>query len=212
MSLEQIGAMVGRHPSTVAYWLKRHGLVANGRAKHAPKGGLPREELARLVVGDLTLHAIAERFEVSVATVRYWIDRHGLTRPRSAGRTEVERALEEGRRTLLRECVRHGWTTFVIEGSGRTRCRRCRVDDVSAWRRRAKARLVAEAGGCCRLCGYEECQAALQFHHLDPTTKSFELSLRGSTKSMATLRAEAAKCVLLCANCHAAVEAGFTTL
>jgi len=29
---------------------------------------------------------------------------------------------------------------------------------------------------------------------------------------MAALRAEAAKCVLLCANCHAEVEAGYTKL
>jgi hypothetical protein len=31
--------------------------------------------------------------------------------------------------------------------------------------------------------------------------------VRGITRSLARLRAEAAKCVLLCANCHAEVEA-----
>lgn len=83
---------------------------------------------------------------------------------------------------------------------------------VSDWRRRMKRRLVAEAGGKCRLCGYDACMAALEFHHLDPSAKSFPLSRRGITRSFAELQAEAAKCILLCANCHAEVEAGHSTI
>ena len=56
------------------------------------------------------------------------------------------------------------------------------------------------------LCGYAECHAALQFHHVDPSQKSFALSREGVTRSLAQAREEAAKCVLLCANCHAKVE------
>ena len=37
LSLEQIGVIVGRHPSTIAYWLARHGLRANGR-RSTPQG------------------------------------------------------------------------------------------------------------------------------------------------------------------------------
>jgi hypothetical protein len=54
--------------------------------------------------------------------------------------------------------------------------------------------------------------AALQFHHLDPARKSFALSRNGVTRSLAELRAEAAKCVVLCANCHAEVEVGYSTI
>ena len=56
-------------------------------------------------------------------------------------------------------------------------------------------------------CGFAEHPAALQFHHVDPATKSFSLSVQGVTRSLAKARAEARKCVLLCANCHAQVEA-----
>jgi transposase len=212
LSLDQIGAIVGRHPSTVAYWLKKYGLVANGHEKHSPKGGLPRDELGALVDAGETLEAIAIAFDVSAHTVRYWIARYGLPRPHSRRRAELERAISEGERTLLRDCRVHGWTLFVIENSGRARCRRCRIERVSAWRRRAKATLVEEAGGACILCGYDRCLAALQFHHVDPSTKSFSLSLHGAIRSMKQLRAEAAKCVLLCANCHAEVEAGVSEL
>ena len=69
----------------------------------------------------------------------------------------------------------------------------------SWWPRRA---------GACALCGYDRASAALQFHHLEPTEKAFALSGRGMTLSLAAAREEAAKCVLLCANCHAEVEAG----
>lgn len=212
LSLERIGAIVGRDPSTVAYWLQKHGLVANGHAKHTAKGGLPRDELETLVRAGETLAVIAESFDVSMRTVRYWIERYELPRPHSVRRTAIERALEEGRRTLFLDCGIHGWTVFVLENSGRSRCRACRMERVAEWRRRTKAKLVAEAGGECRLCGYKRCQAALQFHHLDPSKKSFALSLRGVTRSIEELRAEAAKCVLLCANCHAEVEGGFSQL
>jgi len=72
--------------------------------------------------------------------------------------------------------------------------------------------LVEEAGGRCVICGYAQCQRALQFHHLDPTTKSFHLGQHGHSRSIARSRAEARKCALLCANCHAEVEAGLVEM
>jgi hypothetical protein len=38
------------------------------------------------------------------------------------------------------------------------------------------------------------------------------LSYKGNALALATLRAEAEKCVLLCSNCHAEVEGGVTAL
>ena len=110
------------------------------------------------------------------------------------------------------ECSTHGQAIFILEGRGYYRCTRCRMETVSYWRRRAKRRLLASVGGSCVICGYDKCPAALQFHHLEPADKRFAISRQGVTRSFAELRAEAAKCVLLCANCHAEVEAGYTTL
>jgi hypothetical protein len=45
LSLPQIGALTNRDPSTVGYWVEKYGLVANGQAKYAPRGGLTREQL-----------------------------------------------------------------------------------------------------------------------------------------------------------------------
>ena len=62
------------------------------------------------------------------------------------------------------------------------------------------------------MCGYDRCVGALEFHHLVPAEKSFSLSHRGVARSIAKARAEANKCALLCANCHAEVEAGLIVL
>jgi len=45
MSLETIGSEVGKHPSTVGYWMKKHELRALGAAKFAGRGGLRKADL-----------------------------------------------------------------------------------------------------------------------------------------------------------------------
>jgi 5-methylcytosine-specific restriction endonuclease McrA len=112
----------------------------------------------------------------------------------------------------MRVCRTHGETEFVLEGRGYYRCKECRKQRVVEWRRRSRLKLVAEAGGACLLCGYDRYVGALHFHHLDPTQKEFAVSGRGFTRSIAKMREEAAKCVLLCSNCHAEVEAKVATL
>lgn len=184
------------------------------RSKYAPRGGLSRAQLEPLVVSGATIREMAIELDRSPSTVRHWLKRHGLRVSNRRGRRpyipreHVEAALADGRRTLDGVCPIHGDTVFVIENSRRARCRECRIRRVMARRRTTKRILVEEAGGSCRLCGYDRCLAALEFHHLDPATKSFALSLRGVTRSLAKLRQEAKKCVLLCSNCHAEVEAG----
>jgi hypothetical protein len=86
------------------------------------------------------------------------------------------------------------------------------MEAVARRRRRVKEALVAEAGGRCLLCGYDRCIGALAFHHLDPGSKEFGLAAGGLARSLSKSRAEAAKCVLLCSNCHAEVEAGISPL
>jgi len=109
-SIESIAREVGRAPSTVSYWVAKHGLVSSHAAKHAARGGIAREELEPLVAAGLSMRAMGV--------------------------------------------------------------------------------------------------AALQFHHLDRAQKAFELSHGGVARALEAARAEAVKCVLLCANCHAEVEVG----
>ena len=59
---------------------------------------------------------------------------------------------------------------------------------------------VKMASGC-ELCGYNEHPAALQFDHIDPSTKEFSLG-RSKAVSFQRMKDEIAKCRVLCANCH----------
>ncbi len=69
--------------------------------------------------------------------------------------------------------------------------------------------LLSLFGSKCQICGYDKCEAALDFHHIDHAQKLFDIS--GSNlykRQMESLLHEAAKCVLLCANCHREVHFG----
>ena len=65
--------------------------------------------------------------------------------------------------------------------------------------------LKQERGGACEICGFNTSLRALQFHHINPTEKSFKISeCRGC--SIDKLRAEADKCALVCGNCHVMIH------
>ena len=62
---------------------------------------------------------------------------------------------------------------------------------------------INQKGGKCEYCGYNQNISALDFHHLDPSTKSFQLDSRHfSNTNLESLQEELDKCILLCANCH----------
>jgi hypothetical protein len=58
--------------------------------------------------------------------------------------------------------------------------------------------LIEKMGGKCVECG---CTETLEFDHIDPSTKLFNIAA-GYTKPKETLLAEVAKCQLLCNKCH----------
>lgn len=82
-------------------------------------------------------------------------------------------------------------------------------EGVKNWRTQTKSMLVESLGGKCCNCGYDKCNGALDFHHIDPSIKEYNISdmLRRLMKT-ALIVTEAKKCVLLCRNCHAEYHAG----
>jgi hypothetical protein len=60
--------------------------------------------------------------------------------------------------------------------------------------------LKSVMGGKCFLCGYDKNFAALDFHHL--RDKNFLINTLTIQKNITLVYREAAKCVLLCSNCH----------
>lgn len=60
----------------------------------------------------------------------------------------------------------------------------------------------------CAICGYDDCDKALVFHHTNPNDKSFSLSTDGLGRRNDTIANELNKCILLCTNCHVEVHEG----
>jgi hypothetical protein len=49
LSLDAIGELVGKHPSTVSYWLAKYGLSASNAERHTPKGCIEGDALEALL-------------------------------------------------------------------------------------------------------------------------------------------------------------------
>jgi transposase len=212
LSVAEIGRRFGKDPSTVSYWMEKHGLEAVHRDKHLARGGIERERLEALVEAGASIAAIAETLQRSPGTVRHWLKKYYLETQSTTQRRVSKAARDAGQAIVQRRCRHHGVTNFWLEGRGVYRCLKCRQEAVVRRRRNVKAILVAEAGGACAICRYERYVGALHFHHRDPAEKRFALSVDGVARSIERARAEARKCVLLCSNCHAEVEAGLASI
>ncbi len=215
LSLAEIGRRFDLHEATVSYWVKKHGLEAAHRDKHAARGGIDREDLEALVEADMTIAQIADTVGRSKATVRHWLIRYGLKTHGGAGRRpsrQAKAAKQAGLATVTMRCVHHGETDFWLDGRGYYRCKQCRSEAVVRRRKKVKAILVGEAGGACCICGYDRNMRALHFHHVDPSQKRHEINAKGVAIALDKLRVEAQKCVLLCSNCHAEVEDGMVSI
>ncbi len=160
------------------------------------------------MAADLSIRQMSEALGFSVSGVRHWLRRYRLETRRIKRLAATEQGRKARTPSLVLTCRHHGLTKFRLLASGGYRCVRCSSEAVSRRRRRVKDMLVQEAGGKCAVCRYDRYAGALHFHHLDPSEKSFVLSRNGCTRSISEAREEAAKCLLLCSNCHAEVEAG----
>ena len=62
--------------------------------------------------------------------------------------------------------------------------------------------MVDYKGGCCLICGYNKYMGALEFHHLNPKEKDFNLSHMKKYTFDDRIKNELDKCILVCSNCH----------
>ena len=78
---------------------------------------------------------------------------------------------------------------------------------------RTKSEYRERFGAKCQLCGYNKCQNALHFHHVNPSEKKFAISdsLR-TTRTQQEIDDEINKCILVCSNCHVEIHSGIIKL
>lgn len=86
-------------------------------------------------------------------------------------------------------------------------CITCSGEQTQERIKERKKQCVEYLGGLCESCGYDDHYVGFDFHHLDRSTKLFDISskLRWSFEK---LKPELDKCALLCCRCHREIEAG----
>lgn len=73
------------------------------------------------------------------------------------------------------------------------------------WNQKFKQKCIDYKGGKCQVCGYNRCLAALDFHHINPNEKEFDIADRRisrSPKKWKLIEKELNKCICVCRNCH----------
>lgn len=86
-------------------------------------------------------------------------------------------------------------------GSLYSYCKDCFNERVKQRWTERKEKAVEHMGGKCQDCGYNKCIAALEFHHLDPSSKEANWN-KIRLWEWSKVESELDKCVLLCSNCH----------
>lgn len=68
-----------------------------------------------------------------------------------------------------------------------------------------RRKCIEYLGGKCSRCGYDKCDRAIEFHHINPSEKDFTIGHRTSIifdNNPDFFKRELDKCILLCRNCH----------
>ena len=69
-----------------------------------------------------------------------------------------------------------------------------------------KKQCIDYKGGKCSICGYDKCQASLEFHHIDPNQKDKNFG-NLKLRKWEDQKKELDKCICVCANCHREIHA-----
>lgn len=167
--------------------------------------------LIQFINDGFSTYQIAKETGKGQTAIRYWLKKYGLKTNHLCKKGGTPHS------SLTRTCKScqqnfPNTEEFFYKNGGRLHvyCKKCANQTVVERQRNIKKELIAHKGGKCHVCGYDKYFGALEFHHLDPNAKEFTLS--NKLAAVETMKKEADKCVLLCANCHREVHGGIITL
>jgi len=90
-------------------------------------------------------------------------------------------------------------------------CKKCQKENMYERQVKRKIECINYKGGKCIVCGYNKYIGSLDFHHLNPEEKEFNIArLKGY--NLESLKKELDKCVILCKNCHSEFHHGLIDL
>ena len=167
---------------------------------------MDKETLQKLVEKRYSTYQIAQLLGRSQTNVRYWLSKFDLkTNP------IIVRKTKEQKRKRHRDYVRNRYHNDP-------EFRKKAIESSKRYSNRSKLevkKLVTEwkSNGCAFYSCNETSEVALVAHHLDESTKSFNIGDAVYLKKSArAVRQELSKCICICRNCHAKVHADIKTI
>jgi len=156
---------------------------------------MDKKILEKLIKEDKSLHKIAAELNCSKTNVEYWLKKFGLS-------TNFKKYNKGNFKNAAPKCTTCGeMDKTKFYGKKRNICKRCQITYNTEASRKKKRKAVEYKNGKCKICGYNKCINALEFHHRDPSTKKENWDNMSGWRWERIVK-ELDKCDLLCANCH----------
>ncbi len=165
---------------------------------------MEKEILEKYLQEGLSLNKITEITGKSLTTIRYWKDKYCLESKYKSFMKLVK--TEYGETRYCPRCKCNVKTDNFHQRRGRanssTYCKKCTSNQTVERLRDLKSKMIEYKGGSCVKCGYDKCQGALEFHHINPSEKDFNPSHLRKYSFDERVKNELDKCILVCSNCH----------
>tara|TARA_R110002153_G_scaffold149734_1_gene301298 strand:- start:860 stop:1390 length:531 start_codon:yes stop_codon:yes gene_type:complete len=176
---------------------------------------LDKDQLENLISCDMSQRDLAEGLGVSQSNIRYWLKKHNLSTNNNQYNKGSRDSLPD--RKICSKCKKDKpnsefWKRNNRDYQFHSMCKDCNLKDKLSRQRTFKQECVDYKGGGCQCCGYNKCNNALDFHHIDPKTKKFGIAKQRRTKVTEEIKEELDKCALVCSNCHREIHAGVIKL
>jgi transposase len=174
---------------------------------------MDRDQLENLISCGLNQTQIAGIFDVNPSTVSNWCKKYNLFTNGRPNRLYVRQELPD--RKICFTCKKEKNNSEFYKRTAnqlQTNCKECKKKLQNEKYRIFKKEMVDYKGGECQCCGYNNCFHALDFHHINPKTKSFAIANTTKRKITQEVAEELDKCILVCSNCHREIHAGYIDL
>jgi len=148
---------------------------------------MKKKKLKEAIDDGYSQRDISRIFNKSQTTVRYWINKYELS------------TRKDPKSHLCEKCGEDDSNNFY--GHQKSICKKCRNTEDLEKKRQYKQEAIDYLGGKCKVCGYDKCNQALEFHHLEMDEKSKEYESMKNW-SFERKREELNKCILICCRCH----------
>lgn len=175
-----------------------------------------KDEILKLRKEGKNYNEICEKLECSKGTVSYHCNNNSIggnfvsNIREKLTELEIDELNEYYKEHSVEECVvKFNIGKSTVTKYTKNKYNKLTIDElklrnynkVKTHRQRLKEKSIVYKGGSCEKCGYDRCNSALEFHHINPKEKDFGIGAY-SVLSWDKIKKELDKCIMVCANCH----------